>query len=127
MVRASLAVAIPVLLGGGAAARIPTCPGGLVGRLASVDGGLRVLDLRTCRVRVLVHRRVQPPVRWSHDGRWLAFGEEAVVSANGGRVVRPDGYVRIWAWSPKTDVLAGVTRARRDRRLAAARAPASAC
>src|ERR671923_1036880 len=111
MVRGALAalVVITVLVGGSGAARIPTCPSGLVGRLAYVDEGLRVLDMRTCRVRVLVRSKVQPPVRWSRDGRWLAFGAGAVVSASGGRVLWPDGYVRVWAWSPKTDVLAGVT------------------
>jgi len=52
---------------------------------------------------------VAPPVRFSYDGRWVAFGNGAIVSARGGDVVSPLGEVSAWQWSPSSDVLAGVT------------------
>jgi Tol biopolymer transport system component len=120
-VPAALLICTLVLSVGAAAGRSTACAGTL-GALAYVeqpkvkwprperDGSLRVLELRTCRVRVLVPKGVQAPVRWSHDGRWIAFGEGGVVRASGGRILRPLGTIRSWAWAPRKDVLAGVTR-----------------
>jgi hypothetical protein len=75
------------------------------------DGRLTVLDLGTCRRAVLVASGAGPPVRFSPDGRWLAFGDGRVVPAAGGRVTRPLGSsVQTWEWSPTEVLLAGVTR-----------------
>jgi hypothetical protein len=125
MARAALAILIVAtfMLGGGAAAgRHATCPGSSrFGRVAYIDkpklkspapdrgGSLHVLDLGTCRVQVIV-KGVQPPVRWSHDGRWIAFGEGSVVSASGGKVSQPLGTMRDWTWAPRRNALAGVTQ-----------------
>jgi dipeptidyl aminopeptidase/acylaminoacyl peptidase len=83
-------------------------------RLGSVawiaDGALHVVDLGTCRQQALVASGAAPPVRFSPDGKWLAFGDGRLVSAAGGAVTRPFGStVQAWAWSPAADVLAGVT------------------
>src|SRR5207253_10802569 len=73
-------------------------------------GALHVADLSTCRDRVLV-RDAGPPVRWSPDGRWIAFGDGRMVRAAGGAARRPLGTAMAsWAWSPTGD-FAGVTRA----------------
>ena len=111
-------------LGGGAVAgqQARSCPASKeLGSVAYVDtpevkwpkpdrgGSLRVLNLDTCRVRVLVPRGAQPPVRWSHDGRWLAFGNGRVVAASGGKPTNPLGAVVKWTWAPGGDVLAGIT------------------
>jgi hypothetical protein len=74
------------------------------------DGALTVIDLGTCRQMALVTSGVGPPVRFSPDGRWLAFGDGRVVASAGGAVSQPfGGSVQDWAWSPTEDVLAGVT------------------
>jgi Tol biopolymer transport system component len=83
-------------------------------RLGSVawvsDGALTVIDLGTCRQAALVASGAKPPVRFSADGKWLAFGDGRLVPAAGGPVTRPFGSpVNAWAWSPAEDVLAGVT------------------
>ena len=71
-------------------------------------GALHVADLSTCRDRMLM-RDARPPVRWSPDGRWIAFGDGRMVRANGAAARRPLGSaVASWAWSPAGD-LAGVT------------------
>jgi dipeptidyl aminopeptidase/acylaminoacyl peptidase len=74
-------------------------------------GSLLVLDIGTCQQSVLVGAGAAPPVRFSEDGRWLAFGDGEVVPSTGGEVQRPFGSpVQSWEWSPTADVLAGVTR-----------------
>src|SRR2546422_2803828 len=73
------------------------------------DGALTLIELGTCQRRTLVTRGATGPIRFSHDGNWIAFGEGSVVSENGGRVFRPIGRTVRWQWSPTTDVLAGVT------------------
>jgi dipeptidyl aminopeptidase/acylaminoacyl peptidase len=73
-------------------------------------GALTVFDLGTCRQAVPVASGAKPPVRFSPDGQWLAFGDGRVVPLGGGAVEQPFGQpVPIWAWSPAADVLAGVT------------------
>jgi hypothetical protein len=83
------------------------------GRLGNVawikDGALMLVELGTCRETVLDGSGAVPPVRFSHDGQWLAFGDGKVLPAAGGSAVQPLGSVRSWEWSPKDDVLAGVT------------------
>ncbi len=77
------------------------------------EGALHVLELTSCRDLVLAHR-AKPPVRFSSDGRWVAFGHAAIVPASGGRVRHPvsdAGYAqRSWAWAPMGHRLAVVTR-----------------
>src|SRR2546423_835692 len=78
------------------------------------SGDLHVRDLTTCRDRV-VARGARPPVRWSPDGRWIAFGKAHVVPARGGRVTQPLGSsirAQEWAWSAHADVLAGINAKR---------------
>jgi WD40 repeat protein len=79
-----------------------------LGRVAYVrSGSLRLLDLATCR-DVLLARNARPPVRFSPDGRWIAFGAGATVATTGGPVQRLDAHG--WAWAPRGHVLAIVTR-----------------
>jgi hypothetical protein len=93
-------------------------PGIAVGRVAYVRrGALHVLDLGTCRDRVLVRHGARPPVRWSADGRWIAYGSVAVVPSSGGPVRRPFGRPgpngwAPWEWSSRGDRLAVATRGR---------------
>jgi hypothetical protein len=95
----------------------PACP---TARLPDADrlgdvawiraGSPEVIDLGTCRQAALVGTGAAPPVRFSHDGRWLAFGDGRVVPSAGGAVQLPFGSpVKTWEWSPTADVLAGVT------------------
>ena len=130
MRRLALAVAAAfAALGGGipaASARTPSaagCPSPVrdasdLGRLAFVRAGqLELLEVRDCRVRTVVPSGVEGPVRWSADGRYLAFGAGAVVAAGGGKVTYPLGRLaagwgtgaRGWAWSPTGHTLAGVS------------------
>ena len=98
-------------------AEVPSCPstrlaGGdaQLGSVAWVDGGaLHLLDLDTCEERTLVQAGAAPQVRFSHDGNWVAFGDGAIVPAGGGNVQSPAGQLSNWQWSPRDDVLAGVT------------------
>src|SRR6266540_4808565 len=84
--------------------------GSRLGVLAWVqDGKLQAFDLDACHTRTLVASDAAPPVRFSHDGRWVAFGDGSVVAANGGDVLHPIGGAAVWRWSPADDVLAGVT------------------
>ena len=79
-----------------------------MGTVAWVAGGeLHVLDLPTCRERTLVPEGASPPVRFSTDGRWIAYGGGAVIPATGGNPVLVPGGARSWAWSPM-DVRLGV-------------------
>jgi hypothetical protein len=93
-----------------AAALLACTPQPGLGATAYTSGGaLTVLELGICRHRALVPRGASGPVRFSHDGNWIAFGDGKVVSVDGGRVTRPLGSASSWAWSPTKDVLAGVT------------------
>jgi hypothetical protein len=81
-------------------------------RLGSVayvsSGALHVVDVATCRDRVLVSAGVHPPVRFSPSGAWIAFGQASVVSTAGGAVTTPlGGPAASWEWSPTEDLLAG--------------------
>jgi hypothetical protein len=95
----------------------PACPTATLpdaARLGEVAwiraGSLEVIDLGTCRQATLVGTGAGPPVRFSYDGRWLAFGDGRVVPLAGGEVQQPFGSpVETWEWSPTADVLAGVT------------------
>src|SRR5262249_21520407 len=80
------------------------CPPGNLGEVAFVRGGaLRLLDLHGCTTRTLVPTKVKGlGVRFSHDGRWVAFSG-GFVSARGGAVHRTAG---AGTWSPRADVLA---------------------
>src|SRR6266540_1738609 len=94
----------------------PACPttglphAARLGEVAWIQSdSLMVIDLGTCR-QTLVGTGAAPPVRFSHDGRWMAFGDGEVVPSAGGEVREPFGSpVRTWEWSPTADVLAGVT------------------
>jgi len=99
--------------------KAPACPtagvGGTtrLGALAWVrDGVLSVLDLDSCKQRTLMQTGAAPPVHFSHDGRWIAFGEGTIVRAAGGAVQNPLGRLSTWQWSPTTNLLAGVTPGR---------------
>lgn len=77
-----------------------------LGALAWVrDGVLSVLELESCKERTLVQTGAAPPVRVSHKGRWIAFGEGTIVRAAGGAVQSPLGRLRAWQWSPTTNLL----------------------
>ena len=81
-----------------------------LGSVAWVDGEvIHLLDLDTCDERILVESGAAPPVRFSHDGSWVAFGDGAMVPAGGGEVQSPVGSLNDWAWSPTDGVLAGAT------------------
>jgi hypothetical protein len=83
-----------------------------LGSVAMVsNGALDVLDFGSCRVRRIVTHGVVAPVRVSPDGRWIAYGEQAiVVPAGGGRGVRPLAPgIQSWTWAPGRDLLAAVT------------------
>jgi hypothetical protein len=82
-----------------------------LGAVASINAGtLTVFDLGTCRQSVVVASGAEPPVRFSPDGRWIAFGDGQVVPAAGGVVTQPFGSsVQAWEWSAAGDVLGGVT------------------
>jgi hypothetical protein len=94
----------------------PACPtarladAARLGEVAWIQAGsLEVIDLGTCR-QTLVGTGAAPPVRFSHDGRWLAFGDGRVVPSAGGAVQQPFGSpLQTWEWSPTADVLAGVS------------------
>gem|GEM_PF-860987 len=115
---------VPQLLGSGGSSERPSgtaspgprcasaraAGGARLGSVAWVrDGALRLLDLDTCTVRTLVQQGATPPVRFSHDGRWIAFGRGSIVSAAGGEVRNPLGDLSSWQWSPRSDLLAGIT------------------
>jgi hypothetical protein len=78
--------------------------------VAFVAGGaLRVSDLDRCRTRTLVAHTASPPVRFSPDGRYVAFSHAEVADLAGHSLQRPLGAgVVQWAWAPG-DVLVGVT------------------
>lgn len=75
------------------------------------NGGVVVVDLPSCRTRVLVARSTaQPPVRFSADGRYVAFGDGAVIpSGIRGQIAHPLGRAASWSWSARGASLAGIT------------------
>ncbi|MDQ3824068.1 MAG: hypothetical protein M3321_12595, partial [Actinomycetota bacterium] len=83
-----------------------TCPSGAgPGRVAYLEGGaLLVLQMPACSSRVLVRRSAAPPVRWSADGQYLAFGG-GVVHVDSGRLFRG---LR-GSWSPRGHTLATIS------------------
>jgi Anaphase-promoting complex subunit 4 WD40 domain/WD40-like Beta Propeller Repeat len=97
--------------------RKPACPTQVLhdasglGVVASIaDGELTLIDLGSCKQSVLVASGAAPPVRFSPDGQWLAFGKGSVVPVAGGQVQKPLGSpISKWEWSPSEDLLAGVT------------------
>ena len=71
-----------------------------------------MFDLATCRQTIVVASGAEPPVRFSPDGQWLAFGDGQLVPAAGGAVTQPFGSsVQTWEWSAAGEVLGGVTEA----------------
>jgi hypothetical protein len=86
-------------------------------------GQLKLLDLATCRARVLANATATD-LRFSADGRWLAYSHPVggpgmadtatrglfVVAVRGGRVRSPLGAgVIAWSWAPGRDLLYGLT------------------
>lgn len=96
---------------------VPSCPSArLAGADAGLgmfawvtDGALHVLDLDTCEERTIVETGAAPPVRFSRDGGWIAFGDGKLVPTDGGDIQQPAGSLDDWDWSPTDDELAGVT------------------
>jgi Tol biopolymer transport system component len=98
----------------------PTPPTTGLGQIAYLRGrDLRVVDLSDGADRTLVADALRPHhgfgnpimVRWSRDGRWIAFGAGKVVPSGGGATCRPLGRsIGSWSWSPSSDELVGVTR-----------------
>jgi dipeptidyl aminopeptidase/acylaminoacyl peptidase len=73
------------------------------------DGAIEVMNLTTCRTRTVVESGADPPVRFSPDGEWLAFGQGSVIPVRGGDQLRPVGTVTEWSWMPHRPTLVGVT------------------
>ncbi len=91
---------------GGAAVANRACPGVDLGSVAYVRFDvLHLLDLSSCRTRILVRGQAVGTPSFSADGRYVAFGN-GFVATSGGPVHRiPGGGI----WSPRTDLLAIVT------------------
>jgi WD40-like Beta Propeller Repeat len=103
----------------------PACPNAVrhLGSIAlAARGQLELIDLARCRVTVL--RRVSAvDVRFSPDGRWLAYGRPArfvavqsypaspvVIPAHGGAARAPlGGGLVAWTWAPAGERLYGLT------------------
>ena len=124
----SMAVLGTVVAATGAPAS--TCPDAQAGPgiVAVMAGGrLEVIDLATCRTRVLAHvgvgspvgRADSPVVHFSEDGRWLAYSTTGadgslrgpfVVPVTGGQPHRPLGSgLAAFAWAPDGSRLYGIT------------------
>jgi hypothetical protein len=82
-----------------------------LGTVAWVDSGaLRLVDLSTCREKALVEGDASAPVRFSPDGKWIAYGEATLVRSTGGKTVAIQNATRSFDWSPKADKLVFVTK-----------------
>jgi hypothetical protein len=90
-----------------------------LGSVVDVSGrSLQEVSLDTGRSRVLVSNAgadvVNQAPAFSHDGRWVAFGNAQVVSSAGGLVASVLGRSQVdyWAWSAISDELAAITAQR---------------
>lgn len=84
----------------------------------AASGRVELVDLASCRVRVLAHANAAV-VRFSPDGRWVAYSRVAkgglkgpvLVSVHGGRLRSPlGGGVLAWQWAPEGELLYAITR-----------------
>lgn len=104
------------IAGAGAGCQTQLAQAGAHGQFAFVrNGGISLLDLPSCRTRVVYAQGdAQGPLRFSADGRFIAFGDGAVIPTTGAgegtNPALPLGLSRSWAWSPHGAELAGVTR-----------------
>jgi Tol biopolymer transport system component len=90
-----------------ASARLP----GHLGAVAWIDGAkLVVRNLDTCATATLVSRDAAGPVRFSPDGRWIAYGSGTVVSTSSGKEAHALGNVASWSWTPDGHTLIGVAK-----------------
>ena len=101
----------PATLSGGAWRPAAHCPVGMrLGKVAYIHAGaLFLLDLDRCRRRALAARGAAPPVAFSGDGRWLAFGSlPEILRLDGGTGAVPAFQVAAtqWEWSPRGAALA---------------------
>jgi Tol biopolymer transport system component len=88
-----------------ASARLP----GRLGAIAWIDGAkLVVRNLDTCTMTRLVSRGAAGPVRFSPDGRWIAYGSGTVVDATSGAEAHALGKAASWSWAPHGHTLIGV-------------------
>jgi dipeptidyl aminopeptidase/acylaminoacyl peptidase len=82
-----------------------------LGDVAWVESGaLRVVNLPTCRQKVLAPTGAETPVRFSADGRWVAYGGLSYVRSTGGKPVTIASGTHSWAWSPHGARLAFITK-----------------
>jgi len=83
-----------------------SCPPTAAGTVAYLHGSeLHALDLAACRDRLLASDAATP-VRFSPDGRFVAFGSGAVVSIQGGAVTPARFTGRQWRWAGRGHFLA---------------------
>jgi Tol biopolymer transport system component len=73
---------------------------GHLGKIAWIkDHRLNLFDLDTCTRATLVRHGATRPVRFSADGKWVAYGQGSVVRVAGGRPQRILGRLTSWSWS----------------------------
>jgi hypothetical protein len=83
------------------------CPPGDLGTVAFTRGGaLILLDLQSCKTRVLVRAHAVGPVQFSFDGRYVGFFG-GFASTGSGRITHIAGS---GTWSPTADVLVDGTK-----------------
>ena len=90
-----------------------------LGNLVDVSGqSLTEVSLDTGKSRVLIRNTgadiANEAPAFSHDGRWVAFGNASVVSSAGGSVASVFGHSQVdyWTWSATSDELAAITAQR---------------
>lgn len=82
-----------------------------LGTVAWVESGaIKVVDLPTCRQKTLVRTDADGPVRFSPDGKWVAYGALDYVKAAGGKPSKVGDATHGWEWAPTGDRIAYVTR-----------------